>query len=90
MAGSETISATDFKAKCLEILDRISNRELERAVVTKRGRVVAVLVRPEDEADQIRRLHGFMRGSVVVPPGTDLTEPTVDEPFSAVRGKLHE
>ena len=90
MAGSETISATEFKAKCLEILDRISNRQLERAVVTKRGRVVAVLVRPEDEAEQVRRLHGFMRGSVVVPSGLDLTEPTVEGPFSAGHGKLRE
>ena len=90
MPGSETISATEFKAKCLEILDRISSRQLERAVVTKRGRVVAVLVRPEDEADQVRRLHGFMRDSVVIPSGIDLTAPTFDEPLSARRGKLHE
>jgi antitoxin (DNA-binding transcriptional repressor) of toxin-antitoxin stability system len=90
MSGSETISATEFKAKCLEILDRISSHQLERAVVTKRGRVVAVLVRPEDEADQVRRLHGFMRGSVVIPSGIDLTAPTLVEPLSAGRGKLHE
>ena len=90
MAASETISATEFKAKCLEILDRISNRQLERAIVTKRGRPVAVLVRPEDEADEVHRLHGFMRGSVVVPAGIDLTAPTLDKPLSAGHGKLHE
>jgi hypothetical protein len=28
-----------------------------------------------------RRLHGFMRGSVVVPPDVDLTAPVIDEPF---------
>jgi prevent-host-death family protein len=86
---SETISATEFKAKCLDILDRINRRELERMVVTKRGRVVAVLVRPEDQAAQVRRLHGFMRGSVVIPAGADLTAPTIDEALTAERGRLH-
>lgn len=89
MPRSTTISATEFKAKCLDILDRINSRELERAVVTKRGRVVAVLVRPEDEAAQVRRLHGFLRGSVVIPTGADLTAPTVEDAFTAERGKPH-
>ncbi len=89
MPRSETISATEFKAKCLDILDRINRRELARVVVTKRGRVVAVLIPPEDDAAQIRRLHGFMRGTVVIPAGTDLTEPTIDEPLFAEQGKLH-
>ena len=48
MPRSETINATEFKATCLDILDRIKRRELERMAVTKRGRVVAILVRPED------------------------------------------
>jgi len=89
MARSETISATEFKAKCLDILDRINRRELERVVVTKRSRPVAVLIPPEDEAAQVRHLHGFMRGMVIVPEGTDLTEPTIDEPLLAAKGKLH-
>ena len=89
MARSETISATEFKAKCLDILDRINRRELERVVVTKRSRVVAVLIPPEHEAAQVQRLHGFMRGTVVIPAGIDLTEPTIDEPLFAEQGKLH-
>ena len=89
MPRSETISATEFKARCLDILDRINSRELERAVVTKRGRAVAVLVPPEDEAAQVRQLHGFLRGSVIVPAGADLTAPTVEQPLAAARGKLH-
>ncbi len=89
MPHGETISATEFKARCLDILDRINRRELERVVVTKRGRVVAVLIPPEDEAAQVRQLHGFMRGTVVIPAATDLTEPTIDEPLLAEQGKLH-
>jgi prevent-host-death family protein len=46
MPRSETISATEFNAQCLDILDRINRRELDRVVVTKRGRVVAVLIPP--------------------------------------------
>jgi hypothetical protein len=35
-------------------------------------------------------MFGFMRGSVVVPEGFDLTAPVMDEPLSAERGVLHE
>lgn len=89
MDGGETIGATEFKAQCLEILDRLSAREISRVTITKRGRPVAVLLPPEDAREAVRRVHGFMRGSVVIPPGTDLTAPTVDEPFDAAEGRLH-
>ncbi len=67
MTEAETVSATEFKAKCLEILDRVGRGEVERVAVTKRGRVVAVLVPPAAEAKQVEGLHGFLRGSVLVP-----------------------
>lgn len=35
-----------------------------------------------------RRLHGFMRGSVVMPDGFDLTAPVLDETLNAARGVL--
>lgn len=37
-----TVSATEFKAKCLELLDRVFETG-ERIQVTKRGKVVAEL-----------------------------------------------
>lgn len=89
MPATQTISATEFKVKCLDILDRIKSRELERVVITKRGRVVAVLVPPADEAAQVRQLHGFLRGSVIIPPDVDLTAPVLDEPFAAEEGDLY-
>lgn len=89
MAIVETIGATEFKAKCLEILDRVRTGQVERVIVTKRGEVVAMLVAPPVEAARVERLHGFMRGSVAVPPGADLTAPVSDEPFSAEHGLLH-
>ena len=51
--------------------------------------IVAVLLPPEDAQDAVRQVHGFLRGSVVIPRGTDLTAPTLDEPFDAAKGRLH-
>jgi prevent-host-death family protein len=88
MTGTKTISATEFKAKCLDILDQVSRREVERVTVTKRGKVVAIVTPPETEASRVRQIHGFMRGSVVTHQDIDLTKPILDEPFEAETGKL--
>jgi len=87
MSKIQKINATDFKAKCLDILDRVGDGELEKVAITKRGRVVAVLM--PAEALPVKALHGFMRGSVVIPPDFDLTSPVLDEPFGAEGGLLH-
>ena len=89
MPATQTISASEFKAKCLDILDRLADRTLERVVITKRGRVVATLIPPEDAAAAVQEIHGFMRGSVALPPGFDLTAPVADESFAAEHGELH-
>ena len=86
--GSD-LQATEFKAKCLEILDRISRRELGRVVITKRGRVLAMLTTPETESAQVELLHGFLRGSVVVPEGVDLASPFLEDDSTADRGEVH-
>jgi antitoxin (DNA-binding transcriptional repressor) of toxin-antitoxin stability system len=86
MPGTQTINASEFKARCLEILDRLADHTLERVTITKRGRVVGVLLPPDNVADAVRRLHGFMRGSVLVPPEIDLTDPVIDEAFTAEDG----
>jgi len=89
MAKIETFNATEFKAKCLEILDRLNARELDRVVVTKRGRAVAVLTPPPSDAAAVEQIHGFMRGSVMIPEGVDLTDPVSEEHFGAEHGDLH-
>lgn len=61
-----TIAATDFKARCLELLDQVE-RTREGVVVTKRGRPVARLVPLED-------VPLSMEGSVRY--GGDIVEPT--------------
>lgn len=89
MTTFETITATKFKATCLEILDRINRRELEGVAITKRGRVVAVLGPPEDEAARVEELYGLLRGTVLIPPEIDLTAPILDEALDAAAGTLH-
>jgi prevent-host-death family protein len=89
MADHRVVSASEFKAKCLDILDRIRSRELERVVITKRGVAVAVLVPLAAKAAEVERLHGFLRGSVVIPPEIDLTAPVADEAFAADQDEIH-
>lgn len=80
------ISASEFKAKCLDIFDQLAAHTLDRVVVTKRGRPVAVLTGPPTREAEVEGLFGFMKGSVVIPPDLDLTAPVVDEPLSAEEG----
>ena len=88
MLAHETISASEFKAKCLEILGRLGARKLTRVTITKHGRPVAILTPPDEISESVRRLHGFMEGSVVGLEAIDLTEPILDEPFSTEGGKF--
>jgi antitoxin (DNA-binding transcriptional repressor) of toxin-antitoxin stability system len=89
MSAIQTISASEFKAKCLDILDRLSTRKLTRVTITKRGKIVAILTPPEAEASIFDRVHGCMRDSTILPPDFDLTAPVLDEPFAAESGELH-
>jgi len=89
LSEAQSFSATEFKAKCLEIFDQLAARKLTRVTVTKRGKVVAVLTPPDDAGAEVRQLHGFMRGSVILPPDVDLTAPVLDEPFLASEGQIH-
>ena len=85
----QTINATEFKAKCLDLLDRVGAAEIDALGITKHGKVVAWLIQPPPESAAVRGIHGFMRDSVVVSSGIDLTAPVLDEAFSASDGHLH-
>ncbi len=88
MSATQTFGAAYFKAHCLEILDQLASRQLTRVLVAKRGKVVAVLSPPDSSEADAAAFHGFMKGSVIVPPGFDLTAPVLDEPLDADRGVL--
>lgn len=85
-----TFTVTEFKAKCLEIFDRLSDRRLTKVTVTRRGKAVAVVVPPSSEEEDIRALHGSMTGMVVIPSGFDLTAPVLDEELDADKGVIHQ
>ncbi len=89
MGETRSISASEFKATCLDILRQLDEQKLGRVVITRRGRAVAVLTPPESRADVIDGLHGFMRGSVTVPNEVDLTAPVLQDRFDAEDGLLH-
>jgi prevent-host-death family protein len=57
----KTVSATEFKAKCLKILDEL---ESEGIVITKRGLPVAKLT-PLHDVDN-SKLIGSMKGKVII------------------------
>ncbi|MFN3512244.1 MAG: type II toxin-antitoxin system Phd/YefM family antitoxin [Phenylobacterium sp.] len=90
MPATQTIAASEFKAKCLDILERLGSRQLERVVITKRGRPVAVLTPPTSPAEAVQGLHGFLRGAVLGLEDVDLTAPVLTEPLNADDGRLHE
>jgi prevent-host-death family protein len=61
-AGAPTVAAADFKARCLELMDRVRETGVEY-VVTKHGQPVARLVpySPSTPAS----LFGSMKGTVL-------------------------
>ena len=86
--NSETVSATEFKAKCLHLLDRVSARQISRLEITKRGKFVAVPIPPVSQRAALKQLHGFLRGSVIIPEAVDLTAPVLEETLNAEAGEL--
>ncbi|MCO6418244.1 hypothetical protein JYK14_19040 [Siccirubricoccus sp. KC 17139] len=90
-ADAPVIAAAEFKATCLELLDRTAAGEWDRLEITKRGKVVALLVPPPAQAEALAGLHGCLRGMAVIPPGLDLTAPAAEgeAPFLAEQGLLH-
>ena len=68
----KTVGAAEFKAKCLNLIDQMSN-DGEPIVITKRGRPVAVLS-PMPQSTPWQSIIGAMKGSVL----------TFEDPFSPV------
>jgi prevent-host-death family protein len=83
------IAASEFKAKCLELMDRLAARKLNRIVVTKRGRPVAVLTPPPTPEEAADALFGCLKGQIVAPADFDFTDPVLDQPLDAAQGILH-
>lgn len=90
MVTSElTLSVSEFKAKCLDILKRLGEHRLSRVTVTRRGKTVAVITPPQIDEATARAVIGSMAGSVHIPEGFDLTAPLPGMESDAEAGLLH-
>lgn len=73
------ITATEFKAKCLRLMDQVAKTR-EPIVITKRGKPVATLAPIEGET---KSLFGYMKGTLAILG--DIVLP-VAEKWSAMEG----
>lgn len=66
----DTISAAEFKATCLELMDEVARKHRE-VVITKRGKPVAKLVPVEPPPPLFGAMAGSVRveGDIVAPTG---------------------
>jgi len=81
VGGEVVITATEFKAKCLELLDRVKSGSLKKVRITKRGREVGLLTGPESAVEEPwdpYSMFGAMKGQFIIPEEIDLTKPIYD------------
>ena len=76
--SNNTISASDFKARCSQVIDDVAKGR-GPVVITKRGRPVAKLVPAEGERKSI---FGFAKGNITI--HGDIVEP-IDVEWEAAR-----
>jgi prevent-host-death family protein len=84
---TRTIKASEFKAKCLKLIDEVAERG-EALVITKRGKP---LVRVEPEvAKKPKSLLGCLKGQIeIVDPDDDLEAWDDPEVREAIEASLH-
>ncbi len=87
ITGEVVITATEFKAKCLDLIDRVQSGALRKVTITKRGKDAAVVRQPEHSpAFDLRKLHASMKGRMIAPSGFDFTAPMDIGPLDAEQG----
>jgi Cys-tRNA synthase (O-phospho-L-seryl-tRNA:Cys-tRNA synthase) len=91
------ISVTEFKAKCLELCEKLSRNEIDSIEVTKRGKPLVTVKSsvnrvPETREEALvalRRWQEGMKGTIWVDPNCDLTQPASSiEDWDAYHGKV--
>ena len=75
-----SIGVTEFKAKCLSLIEDVSSGKTDQVILLKRNRPVARVVPVKQETNP--PLWGALKGTVTVTPGVGLTVPT-GEPWGA-------
>ena len=90
MVTSElTISVSEFKAKCLDIMKRLGEHRLRKVVVTRRGKPLAVVTQADAGKASFAELHGSMKGKTVIPQGMDIVGPIFEGAMNAEKGILY-
>ncbi len=75
------MNATDFKAQCLAVIDRVHDRR-EPVTITKRGRVVAKLIPEDDATEQPWRM---LRGTAARWIGDPLAPVVTDDDIAVLK-----
>ena len=88
MRAAMTVTATEFKAKCLELLDDMSTGRLRNVNITKHGKPF-VSVSPVLAKKPSDTIFAAMQGTMHIPDGLDLTAPVIDtSSIEAIRDGL--
>jgi prevent-host-death family protein len=74
---TKTMSASEFKAKCLALMDEVAASG-EPVVITKNGKPVAQLTPAPASARPRKPVFGFHKGRLYPIGDVDLDEPVID------------
>jgi prevent-host-death family protein len=77
------IAVTEFKAKCLKLIDEIA-RVRDPIILTKHGKPVAKLIPIEEQTDHLSQF-GYMAGSATI---TGDIESAITEPWASDQDQL--
>jgi prevent-host-death family protein len=73
----KSIGVTEFKAKCLGLVNDVEKGKISRVILTRRGKPVAELREHSREPrHKVPKLHGALKGMLNLDPDFDLTTPT--------------
>jgi prevent-host-death family protein len=83
---SRSVTATEFKAKCLAILDEVDENKGTVVTITKRGRPVATV--QAAKKSEWRSLEGVLAGKIDLDAWGDIVSPRTDIHWDALDGVL--
>jgi antitoxin (DNA-binding transcriptional repressor) of toxin-antitoxin stability system len=86
--NAKVLSVTDFKARCLELFDRLTDGTVDCIKVTRRGKPVAIVTAAEETKASFQDVIDRMKGTVHVPSGVDIIGPAFDGEINAEKGIL--
>jgi hemin uptake protein HemP len=93
-AVDKTISATEFKAKCLELMAQVHNGQLRRLHITKRGKPFVAVTLDDDASKEPWRpesIFGCMKGTINLPDDFDWEQsPFTDAELAEQAGRFSE